>query len=145
DYRLASVGLCVVNTSRRGYPPEDGAHIALHEDKIQEFFFCLQELEKFSDIDLVVFVVENADETAFPSSFCDRLEIQQPQFKSHSNHCCMVQVDEEDEDGQIVPFKAQDHASDSRQRTYRLWYTIEVQASAPPPERTFEVTCAAHS
>ena len=31
-------------------------------DKIQGFFFCLQELEKFSDIDLVVFVVENADE-----------------------------------------------------------------------------------
>ena len=23
--------------------------------------------------------------------------------------------------------------------------TIEVQASAPPPERTFEVACAAHS
>ena len=33
-----------------------------NRDKIQEFFFCLQELEKFSDIDLVVFVVENADE-----------------------------------------------------------------------------------
>ena len=31
-------------------------------DKIQGFFFSLQELEKFSDIDLVVFVVENADE-----------------------------------------------------------------------------------
>ena len=77
-------------------------------------------LEKFSDIDLVVFVVENADEvrlilvrytlcplikflhmtiiiilgkpvwgTVLPSNFCDRLEIQQPQFKSHSNHCCM--------------------------------------------------------
>ena len=26
-----------------------------------------------------------------------------------------------------------------------MWYTIEVQASAPPPERTLEVTCAAHS
>ena len=33
-----------------------------NRDKIQGFFFCLQELEKFSDIDLVVFVVENADE-----------------------------------------------------------------------------------
>ena len=42
------------------------------------------------------------------------------------------------------PFKAQEHASDSRQRPYRLWYTIEVQASAPPPERTLEETCAAH-
>ena len=31
EYRLASVGLCVVYTSRRGYPPEDGAHIALRE------------------------------------------------------------------------------------------------------------------
>ena len=48
-----------------------------------------------------------------------------------------VQIDEEDKDGQNVPFKAQEHASDSRQRPYRLWYTIEVQASAPPPERTF--------
>ena len=56
-----------------------------------------------------------------------------------------VQVDEEDEDGQNVPFKAQELASDPRQRPYRLWYTIEVQASAPPPERTLEVTCAAHS
>ena len=42
------------------------------------------------------------------------------------------------------PFKAQEHASDSRQRPYRLWYTIEVQALAPPPERTLEVTCATH-
>lgn len=30
-------------------------------------------------------------------------------------------------------------------RPYRLWYTIEVQASTPPPERTLEVTCSAHS
>ena len=33
-----------------------------NRDKIQGFFLSLQELEKFSDIDLVVFVVENADE-----------------------------------------------------------------------------------
>lgn len=33
----------------------------------------------------------------------------------------------------------------SSPRPYRLWYTIEVQASAPPPERTLEVTCSAHS
>lgn len=57
EYRLASVGLCVVNTSRRGYPPEDGAHIALRT--VRRF------LEKFSDIDLVVFVVENADEAIY--------------------------------------------------------------------------------
>lgn len=57
EYRLASVGLCVVNTSRRGYPPEDGAHIALRT--VRRF------LEKFSDIELVVFVVENADEAIY--------------------------------------------------------------------------------
>ena len=31
ESRIASVGLCVINTSRRGYPPEDGAHIALRK------------------------------------------------------------------------------------------------------------------
>ena len=31
ENRIASIGLCVVNTSRRGYPPEDGAHIALRK------------------------------------------------------------------------------------------------------------------
>ena len=46
---------------------------------------------------------------------------------------------------QMFPIRAREHASDSRQRPYRLWYTIEVQASTPPPERTLEVTCAAHS
>ena len=34
---------------------------------------------------------------------------------------------------------------DPKLRPYRLWYTMEVQASAPQPERTLEVTCAAHS
>ena len=33
----------------------------------------------------------------------------------------------------------------TRPPPYRLWYSVEVQASPPPPERTFEVTCAAHS
>ena len=40
-----------------------------NRDKIQGFFFCLQELEKFSDIDLVVFVVENADEVRLLNLF----------------------------------------------------------------------------
>ena len=31
ENKITSVGLCVINTSRRGYPPEDGAHIALRE------------------------------------------------------------------------------------------------------------------
>lgn len=57
ENRIASIGLCVVNTSRRGYPPEDGAHIALRT--VRRF------LEKFSDIELVVFVVENADEAIY--------------------------------------------------------------------------------
>lgn len=57
ESRIASVGLCVINTSRRGYPPEDGAHIALRT--VRRF------LEKFADIELVVFAVENADEAIY--------------------------------------------------------------------------------
>ena len=40
---------------------------------------------------------------------------------------------------------SQELAGDLRTQPYRLWYTIEVQSSAPNPERTLEVTCAAHS
>lgn len=57
ENRITSVGLCVINTSRRGYPPEDGAHIALRT--VRRF------LEKFSDIELVVFSAENADEAIY--------------------------------------------------------------------------------
>ena len=31
ENRLSSLGLGVINTTRRGYPPEEGAHIALSE------------------------------------------------------------------------------------------------------------------
>ena len=34
---------------------------------------------------------------------------------------------------------------DPKLRPYRLWYTVEIQPSGPQPERTLEVTCAAHS
>lgn len=40
---------------------------------------------------------------------------------------------------------SQELSGDLRRQPYRLWYTIEVQSSAPNPERTLEVTCAAHS
>ena len=40
---------------------------------------------------------------------------------------------------------SQELTGDLRRQPYRLWYTIEVQSSAPNPERTLEVTCAAHS
>lgn len=29
EHNLGSVGLCVINSIRRNYPPHDGAHIAL--------------------------------------------------------------------------------------------------------------------
>lgn len=57
ENKIASVGLCVINTSRRGYPPEDGAHIALRT--VRRF------LEKYSEVEIVVFVVENADEAIY--------------------------------------------------------------------------------
>lgn len=56
-----------------------------------------------------------------------------------------VHDDDEDEDDQNGVKENQDSAVDPSLRPYRLWYTLEVQASAPPPERTLEVTCAAHS
>ena len=31
ENQLTSVGLSVINTIKRGYPPEDGAHIALRK------------------------------------------------------------------------------------------------------------------
>lgn len=40
---------------------------------------------------------------------------------------------------------SQELTGDLRRQPYRLWYTIEVQSSAPNPERTLKVTCAAHS
>ena len=40
---------------------------------------------------------------------------------------------------------SQELTGDIIRQPYRLWYKIEVQSSAPNPERTLEVTCAAHS
>ena len=53
--------------------------------------------------------------------------------------------DDEDEEDRNAIIEAQEFSVDHSLRPYRLWYTVEVQASAPPPERTLEVTCAAHS
>lgn len=53
--------------------------------------------------------------------------------------------DDEDEGGQNAMRESKAPAVDPSPRPYRLWYTVEVQASASLPERTLEVTCAAHS
>jgi O-acetyl-ADP-ribose deacetylase (regulator of RNase III) len=55
--RLASVAFSVLNSSRRGYPPEEGAHIAIRT--VRRF------LEHYGeDIDVVVFVAD-AGETVY--------------------------------------------------------------------------------
>lgn len=54
EHNLNSVGLCVINSVRRGYPPHDGAHIALRT--VRRF------LEKHGDVvEHVVFAVEDVD------------------------------------------------------------------------------------
>lgn len=66
---------------------------------------------------------------------------------------CRVRDDDEDEEdlndrkspNDTKALLSQEMADDPKHRPYRLWYTIEVQSSAPNPERTLEVTCAAHS
>lgn len=58
ENNLISIGLGVINTTRRGYPPEEGAHIALRT--VRRF------LEKNIDtFDVVVFVVEPIDESTY--------------------------------------------------------------------------------
>ncbi|CAL1264929.1 unnamed protein product [Larinioides sclopetarius] len=54
EHNLGEVGLCVINSLRRNYPPHDGAHIALRT--VRRF------LEKYgSAFDLIVFAVEDVD------------------------------------------------------------------------------------
>ncbi|XP_078698394.1 protein GDAP2 homolog isoform X2 [Branchiostoma floridae x Branchiostoma belcheri] len=55
---LQSIGLCVVNQPKRGYPPDEGAHIALRT--VRRF------LEKFSSsLETVVFAVTDNDEDIY--------------------------------------------------------------------------------
>eukprot|EP00795_Rhopilema_esculentum_P017522 gene17522-9145_t len=55
EHHLKSLGLSVIHTTRRGYPPEEGAHIALRT--VRRF------LEKnFDAFEVVVFIVEPIDE-----------------------------------------------------------------------------------
>lgn len=66
ENELQSVALSVINSVRRGYPPEEGAHIALRT--VRRF------LEKYGDtIETVVFAVEDEDvgiyETLMPLYF----------------------------------------------------------------------------
>lgn len=56
-----------------------------------------------------------------------------------------VDDDEVEENDQNEIAENKGSAVSTTTRPYRLWYTIEIQASAPHPERTLEVTCAAHS
>ncbi|KAG8192420.1 hypothetical protein JTE90_017954 [Oedothorax gibbosus] len=54
EHNLGTVGLCVINSLRRNYPPHEGAHIALRT--VRRF------LEKYGGaVDLVVFAVEDVD------------------------------------------------------------------------------------
>jgi len=58
ENNLSSLGLGVINTTRRGYPPEEGAHIALRTVR--------RYLEKNIDaFGVVVFVVEPIDESTY--------------------------------------------------------------------------------
>ncbi|XP_031571067.1 protein GDAP2 homolog [Actinia tenebrosa] len=58
ENKLETLGLCVINTPKRGYPPEDGAHIALRT--VRRF------LEKYTEtVEKVAFVVEGAEETIY--------------------------------------------------------------------------------
>ncbi|RWS14566.1 protein GDAP2-like protein [Dinothrombium tinctorium] len=54
EYKINSLGLCAINSPRRGYPPHEGAHMALRV--VRRF------LEKYgANIDLIIFVVEDSD------------------------------------------------------------------------------------
>lgn len=70
---------------------------------------------------------------------------------SQTRFICRVEDDDENLNDRKSPINdaqallSQELAGDLRLQPYRLWYTIEVQSSAPNPERTLEVTCAAHS
>ncbi|EDO30294.1 predicted protein [Nematostella vectensis] len=58
ENKISTIGVCVVNTTKRGYPPEDGAHIALRT--VRRF------LEKYgSAVDTVAFVVEGAEAVVY--------------------------------------------------------------------------------
>nr|QSG73581.1 ganglioside-induced differentiation-associated protein 2 [Alvinella pompejana] len=60
EKQMSSVALCCIHASRRGYPPQEGAHIALRT--VRRF------LEKYGDtIDTVVFVVTGEDEDVYIS------------------------------------------------------------------------------
>lgn len=70
EREILSVGLSVVNSVRRGYPPEEGAHIAIRKMLCLEMFIyslcCYGNsgtvrrfLEHYSDqVELIVFVVQ---------------------------------------------------------------------------------------
>lgn len=54
EHQLSTIGVCAINSVRRGYPPHEGAHIALRT--VRRF------LEHYEDsIDVIVFTVEGVD------------------------------------------------------------------------------------
>ncbi|XP_065838311.1 protein GDAP2 homolog [Oscarella lobularis] len=60
EYNLDTLGLSVINSIRRGYPPEEGAHIAIRT--VRRF------LERHGNsIDVITFVVANQDKAVYES------------------------------------------------------------------------------
>eukprot|EP00794_Sanderia_malayensis_P002643 gene2643-3060_t len=58
EHHLKSIGMSVIHTTRRGYPPEEGAHIALRA--VRRFME-----QNPGDFDVIVFVVEPIDESIY--------------------------------------------------------------------------------
>lgn len=54
DQKIRSLGICAINSIRRGYPPGDGAHIAIRV--VRRFLE-----QHMNDFDLIVFAVEDVD------------------------------------------------------------------------------------
>lgn len=48
ENNLSSIGLGVINTTRRGYPPEEGAHIALRKEQFRVYLFELYLSHEYS-------------------------------------------------------------------------------------------------
>jgi O-acetyl-ADP-ribose deacetylase (regulator of RNase III) len=60
ENHLETLGLCVINSVRRGYPPEEGSHIAIRT--VRRF------LEKYGDtVDVIVFAVTSQDLATYSS------------------------------------------------------------------------------
>lgn len=77
EHHLKSVGLSVIHTTKRGYPPEEGAHIGLRT--VRRFIE-----RNFDAFDAVVFVVEPIDEGTYKRL----LPLYFPRSKSEEQFAC---------------------------------------------------------